>query len=191
VNSDVILTPDFRILISGPGIAAVAVRLGPKGDTCVDNGGPNAPYVTVSSVFEGGAYRVQPGQRVMFQQGSLRSVVDQETESCGCPVEEPAGNAFPVAQSAGLTPETRNGAAAGAGNAASASSASPAVPTAKLDIDTREKPAEIAAPPFTPQAAPVAVTPVAPVTPVLAPKPESKPGFFTRVGRFFRRLFGG
>ncbi|MDR3416589.1 MAG: hypothetical protein P4L83_10415, partial [Nevskia sp.] len=84
-NSDILLTPDFRILIGGPGAAEVKVRLGPNGDTCVDNAGINAPYVLVTSVFEGGDYRVQPGQRVMFQHGSLHEVVDQEKEPCGCP----------------------------------------------------------------------------------------------------------
>ena len=106
-NSDVILTPDFRIVISGPGISSVQVRLGDKGDTCVENRGPNAPYVSVSSVFKGGVYRVQENQRVMFQHGGLDEVVDHESESCGCPSEEPAsatGNDFPLAQSEGLTP---------------------------------------------------------------------------------------
>ena len=84
-NADILLTPDFRILIGGPGAVEVKVRLGQNGDTCVDNAGVNAPYVLVSSVFEGGAYRVQPGQRVMFEHGSLREVMDQEKEPCGCP----------------------------------------------------------------------------------------------------------
>ena len=101
-NSDVILTPEFRILISSPGTAQVRVRLGDKGDTCVDNGGPNPPYVTVSSVFDGGAYRVQPGQRVMFQHGSLTEVVDNEPESCGCPPE-------PAAAARGRSEERRVG----------------------------------------------------------------------------------
>ncbi len=104
-NSDIVLTPDFRILIGGPGAAEVKVRLAPHGDTCVDNPGANAPYVVVSSVFDGGAYRVQPGQRVMFQHGSLSAVVDQEKEPCGCPPEpRPDSNDFPLAQSAGLAP---------------------------------------------------------------------------------------
>ena len=106
-NSDVILTPDFRIVISGPGVSSVQVRLGLKGDTCVDNRGPNAPYVSVSSVFKGGVYRVQENQRVMFQHGSLDEVVDHETEGCGCPSEDSksaTGNDFPLAQSEGLTP---------------------------------------------------------------------------------------
>ena len=98
-NADILLTPDFRVLIGGPGAADVNVRLGPQGDTCIDNAGANAPYVLVSSVFDGGAYRVQPGQRVMFQHGSLHEVVDQEKESCGCPPAQAKGNEFPVAQS--------------------------------------------------------------------------------------------
>src|SRR6202522_2234996 len=83
--SDVLLTPDLRILISGPGQANLSIRVNTKGDTCVDNHGANAPYVTVTSQLEGGAYRVLPDQRVNFQHGSLREVVDHEPEPCGCP----------------------------------------------------------------------------------------------------------
>lgn len=83
--SDVLLTPDLRILISGPGEANLRVRINDAGDTCVDNSGTNAPYVTVSSQLEGGAYRVMPGQRVMFEHGSLKDVDDREPEPCGCP----------------------------------------------------------------------------------------------------------
>ena len=97
-SADVLLTPDFRILIGGPGAADVKVRLGQQGDTCVDNSDVNGPYVVVSSVFEGGAYRVQPGQHVTFQHGSLHEVVDQEKESCGCPPAASKGNEFPVGE---------------------------------------------------------------------------------------------
>ena len=114
--SDVLLTPDLRILISGPGQADLSIRVNTQGDTCVDNHGANAPYVTVSSELEGGAYRVLPDQRVNFQHGSLREVVDHEPEPCGCPKtpsvqvaaapggpsSTPADTAFPVAQSEGL-----------------------------------------------------------------------------------------
>ncbi len=87
--SDVLLTPDLRILISGPGQADLKIRTNQKGDTCVDNHGANAPYVTVTSQFEGGLYRVQPNQRVMFEHGSLQQVVDNESEPCGCPAPPP------------------------------------------------------------------------------------------------------
>jgi hypothetical protein len=127
--SDVLLTPDLRILISGPGDADIAIRVSRQGDTCIDNRGPNAPYITVSSQLEGGIYRVQPGQHVSFQHGSLREVVDTEHEPCGCPAplsvaeagtsgattpaapgsavgdpsSTPADTAFPLAVSEGLT----------------------------------------------------------------------------------------
>jgi hypothetical protein len=83
--SDVLLTPDLRILVSGPGQADLQVRVSRNGDTCIDNRGANAPYITVTSPLEGGLYRVQPGQHVSFEHGSLREVVDTETEPCGCP----------------------------------------------------------------------------------------------------------
>ena len=35
--SDVLLTPDLRILISGPGQADLKIRTNQKGDTCIDN----------------------------------------------------------------------------------------------------------------------------------------------------------
>ncbi len=88
--SDVILTPDLRILISGPGNADFSLRVNDQGDTCFDNHGDHAPYVLATNLFEGGAYRVQPNQRVLFEHGSLLQVVDNEKESCGCPPEEPA-----------------------------------------------------------------------------------------------------
>src|SRR5271170_1153789 len=87
--SDVLLTPDLRILISAPGQADLKIRTNQKGDTCIDNHGANAPYVTVTSQFEGGLYRVQPNQRVMFEHGSLQQVVDNEPEPCGCPAAAP------------------------------------------------------------------------------------------------------
>ncbi len=85
-NSDVVLTPDLRILLSGPGKAEVSIRVNAQGDTCVENRGDNAPYLLVSEQIGTGVYRVQANQHVMFEHGSVRDVVDQETQPCGCPV---------------------------------------------------------------------------------------------------------
>ena len=170
-NSDILLTPDFRILIGGPGAVDMKVRLGDHGDTCVDNAGVNAPYVLVSSVFDGGAYRVQPGQRVMFQHGSLKEVVDQEKEPCGCPPSEPKGNDFPLAVSEGLAPLPA------------------ATPGVARNGDAQPAPV----PPLVYNAADHAPTPVPDAQPAAAPSapaPKKKPGFFAGVGKFFRRLFG-
>lgn len=188
-NSDVILTPDFRILIGGPGSSELKVRLGEHGDTCVDNPGTDAPYVVVSSVFEGGAYRVQPGQRVMFQHGRLNEVVDQEKEPCGCPAApRPNSNEFPLAQSAGLAPLDQ---------AAAPAPQTPLIapePTDKaLNAPLVYSPLAAAQPPAstTPDEKPAAPAPAAPVS---APKPKQtavhKPGVFRSIGRFFKRIFG-
>jgi hypothetical protein len=179
-NADTLLTPYFRIMIGGPNPADVKVRLGEDGDTCVDNAGASAPYVAVTSVFEGGIYRVQPGQRVMFEHGSLQTVVDQEKEPCGCPPAKSEANEFPLAESEGLSPSSPPATAAntpaGAGQAETT-----------LVYKSNEAPPQTTAIPQTP----ASPTTTGPATP--APQPsgsEKKPGFFRKIGRFFKRIFG-
>jgi hypothetical protein len=191
-NSDILMTPDFRILIGAPGAAEVKVRLGQHGDTCVDNAGvptdgslsvgrkagANSPYVLVTSVFDDGDYRVQPGQRVMFEHGSLREVVDNEKESCGCPPPtHPETNEFPLAQSAGLAPLPKP-----APNAVSITSAPPQAPQTQIA-------------PLVYNSADHAAQPAAEATPAAnaaATKPaaKKKSGRFGGIGKFFRHLFG-
>lgn len=177
-NADTLLTPYFRIMIGGPNAADVSVRMGDDGDTCVDNAGANAPYVVVTSVFEGGLYRVQPGQRVMFEHGSLQKVVDQEKEPCGCPPPAKSeANEFPLAASEGLAPKSPPAAAAnttaGSGEAA----------TTLVYKSSEHAPQSVAIP--QPPAPASSTGPAAP--PAGAPK---KPGFFRAIGRFFKRIFG-
>jgi hypothetical protein len=178
-NADVVLTPDFRILIAGPGSSELKVRLGEGGDTCVDNSGANAPYVVVTSLFDPGLYRVQPGQRVMFQHGSLSEVVDAEKEPCGCPPPPPAqaaGNEFPLAQSEGLAPTP----------APAPAPAKPAANVAPLVYSANSTPTASATAPATPAAAPASAQASSPAPPAS----EKKPGFFTRIGHFFKKIFG-
>jgi hypothetical protein len=179
-NADTLLTPYFRIMIGGPNAADVRVRLGDNGDTCVDNAGANAPYVVVTSVFEGGLYRVQPGQRVMFQQGSLQKVVDEEKEPCGCPSPAKSqANEFPLAQSEGLAPIPP----------------SPPAPVANQTAGNGEatttlvyKSSEAAPQSVTIPQSPASPTATGPPTP--APAAKKKPGFFSSIGHFFKRMFG-
>jgi len=180
-NADTVLTPYFRILIGGPNAADVKVRLGEHGDTCVDNAGGNAPYVVVTSVFDGGLYRVQPGQRVMFEHGSLQSVVDQERESCGCPPPvKSENNEFPLAQSEGLAPPPSQAPVVAAlpPHAASA--------TTTLIYSGTDHAAQTAGPVTAAPAAPTASA----MPPPQVPAKEKKPGFFGKIGHFFRKIFG-
>lgn len=218
--SDVLLTPDLRILISGPGTADLKIRVNDKGDTCLDNHGANAPYVTVTSQFEGGVYRVQANQRVTFEHGSLQQVVDNESEPCGCPaaaapvavasnaanvetthaaatneIAAQQANPFPLAQSEGLAK-------------APAAPVKPVVPVGQVhaevaapityDAAATPNPAAPGAAGKEPPAVVAAKTP-APVTtdsqPVnteIASLPAEKPhrGFFHSVGHFFAKVFG-
>lgn len=197
--SDVLMTPDFRILVSGPGQADLKIRVSPKGDTCLDNHGTDAPYITVTSLLEGGLYRVQPNQRVLFEHGSLNDVVDNETEPCGCPPatleaakaaplqpvggpsSTPADTTFPIAQSEGLAP-------------APPPPTTPAVPAgqphAQVTVPLVYK---SDAPPPTPPANMAPETPPATAAAPSAPQPPPKKqgGFFHSIGHFFSKLFGG
>ncbi|HEY1809852.1 MAG TPA: hypothetical protein VGG42_14905 [Acidobacteriaceae bacterium] len=207
--SDVLLTPDLRILISPPGRADISLRVNNQGDTCLDNHGANAPYVLASSLFEGGAYRVQPNQRVLFEHGSLHEVVDNEPEPCGCPPDHPvsiasagvhgktpaqpgetvaknkaeADNPFPLAESEGLK-------------------SPPASPTTPI-VPAGEAHAQVSAPltfnsaqPLLPELSipPTSGNHPASPKPVAVEPPPAKPhqpGFFGHIGHFFKRLFGG
>ena len=182
-SADILLTPDFRILIGGPGAVEMKVRLGQHGDTCVDNAGANAPYVLVTSVFGDGAYRVQPGQRVMFQHGSLTEVVDNEKEPCGCPPAAPKGNEFPLAQSEGLAPLAKPAPSATTldQKAAAPQVLEPLVYKSAEHAPQAARAEELA----TAQAAGAGANPSA-----NPPAAKKKPGFFGRVGRFFRKIFG-
>jgi hypothetical protein len=184
-NADILLTPDFRILIGAPGAAEVKVRLGQRGDTCVDNAaasalvsnaGTNAPYVLVTSVFDGGNYRVQAGQRVMFEHGSLREVVDNEKEPCGCPPAAPKGNEFPLAQSEGLAPLPKPAPSAVDQNGVAA----PIEPLVYKSADHAAQPAAATPPAGAAAEDQSAATSTA----------QKKPGFLGKIGRFFKRVFG-
>jgi hypothetical protein len=183
--SDVLMTPDFRILISGPGQTDLKIRVSPKGDTCLDNHGTDAPYITVTSLLEGGLYRVQPSQRVLFEHGSLNEVVDNETEPCGCPpanleAAKPGGdNAFPLAQSEGLAlpPPAPTTPVVPAGQA----HAQVTVPLVYKGDAPPPPPSDM-----TPETPPATAT-AAPTQ----PSAKKQTGFFHGIGHFFSKLFGG
>lgn len=216
--SDVLLTPDLRILISGPGTADLKIRVNKQGDTCIDNHGTNAPYVTVTSQFEGGLYRVQANQRVMFEHGSLQRVVDNEAESCGCPAAAPpvavASNAavpvktlaalgktmaketnpFPLAQSEGLAaPAPTPTEPVVPVGVAHAEVAAPIAYDSAAVPNPQVKDAAGKAPEMLSRASKPAsvVTESQRVNAKIAPVKEKRHrGFFHSIGHFFARIFG-
>jgi hypothetical protein len=188
--SDVIMTPDLRVLLSGPATADVKVRVNQQGDTCIDNAGDNAPYVTVTEQLGTGVYRVQSGQRVMLEHGSVTTVVDHEKEPCGCPAVAPAeaspllaasaknAQDFPLAQSEGLAP-------------APPAPTQPVVPPGEVHAEVTvpfvfngHTPADLP-----PANAPPAVVP-SPTVPLPPAKPDSGGDVWSAVKHLFGRIFG-
>jgi len=116
---------------------------------------------------------VQAGQRVMFQHGSLHEVVDQEQEPCGCPPDAPVGNEFPLAQSEGLAPLATPAGSAGERTGAN------------QQIEPLVYEGEEHAPQPAVEPAPATANP-----PAAQPASPNKPGIFSKIGRFFKRIFG-
>jgi hypothetical protein len=83
--TDVVMTPDLRFTMKSAGVVDLRVRVARNGDTCVENRGAAAPVVSVADQFGEASYEIKPGQHVLFEHGSLKEVVDNEHEPCGCP----------------------------------------------------------------------------------------------------------
>jgi hypothetical protein len=83
--NDSIMTPDLRFTVVNAGPLDLRLRVAKNGDTCVENRGTTAPTLDISDPFGETMYQVSAGQHVLFEHGSLREVVDNETTPCGCP----------------------------------------------------------------------------------------------------------
>lgn len=86
--ADNLLTPDFRLLLPGPGQLHLAVRVSAKGDTCVQSLGSNTSAVVVSEGMGDASYQVKPNEAVLFKGGSIAGATPTR-ETCGCPAPPP------------------------------------------------------------------------------------------------------
>jgi len=83
-SSDSILTPDFRIVLPGPGEFNLAIKSDPRGDTCVSSLAGSNSSVVVAEILGNQTYEVKPEQQVLFRQGNMQSV-EMPVTACGCP----------------------------------------------------------------------------------------------------------
>jgi hypothetical protein len=86
-SSDSVLTPDFRIVLPGPGEFDLAISADAHGNTCVSAMPGNTSSVVVAELIGSGTYEVKPDQQIVFRQGSLETV-ESPVASCGCPARQ-------------------------------------------------------------------------------------------------------
>lgn len=84
--ADSLITPDFRILMAGPGEFHYSFNVDSRGNTCVHSLPGNTSSVIVSELMGAGSYQLKPTDRVVFHEGHLTSVAMPSPDGCGCPV---------------------------------------------------------------------------------------------------------
>jgi hypothetical protein len=105
-SSDSILTPDFRIVLPGPGEFNLAINSDARGNTCVSSLAGSNSSVVVAELLGNGTYEIKPEQQVLFRQGKMQSV-ETPIARCGCPAsQEPVMRA---ADPTTVVPENKTG----------------------------------------------------------------------------------
>ena len=89
-SSDVVVTPDFRFVITGPGDFDFDIGVLPHGNTCVRSRRSSTGGIIVNEQMGDGTYQVKPSDSVVFHNGRVANAELYPGEPCGCPpVKEP------------------------------------------------------------------------------------------------------
>lgn len=187
-TSDAVITPDLRLTLRTGAPLDLRLRVTGNGDTCVENRGAKSPALNIADQFGEATYQLQPGQHVLFEHGSLKEVVDNESSPCGCPPEPavsiadaaisanpaalsspPDPHPFPQAVSQGLSP-------------------TPPAPQAPAGQVHTQVATSLSYSASDSAKAPAAVPPAAQQSPPAKPPSNN---IFHKVGHFFKRIFGG
>jgi len=84
-SADLILTPDFRILLPGPGTFDFAVSTDHQGNTCVRSLAGSTAAVVVSELMGDETAQVGPNEQSLFRAGRVKNASSTPAAGCGCP----------------------------------------------------------------------------------------------------------
>jgi len=87
--ADTLITPDFKLMLAGPGVFHFALGVNNKGDTCIKPMRGNSAGIIVSEMIGSGVYQVKPDEAVLFEGGKLSGRTPLVGD-CGCPKPPPS-----------------------------------------------------------------------------------------------------
>jgi len=82
--ADTLMTPDFKLLLAGPGVFHFAVGVTSRGDTCVKPLRGHSSSIIVSEMLGSGTYQIKADEAVVFLEGKVNKR-GPVTMNCGCP----------------------------------------------------------------------------------------------------------
>jgi hypothetical protein len=86
--SDTLITPDFKLSLTGPGTFHFAVGVNSRGDTCIRPLLGNSGVIVISELTDTGAYLLKADESILFAGGKV-SGKGPLTVPCGCPAPVP------------------------------------------------------------------------------------------------------
>jgi hypothetical protein len=84
-GKDTILTPDFRILLIGPGDFHFTVGADARGNTCIRTLEKNSAALVIEEQMGDGVRQLGPKEQAVFHNGSIKEPESFAPADCGCP----------------------------------------------------------------------------------------------------------